>query len=78
MYVLVVLCELIDIGTHLQIHIDGTLPGVDASLEHPHLVQCPHVYSFLLGQVTLDTFLTGCLFWQNPDLIFLYHYCIID
>ena len=73
MNILVVLRKLIDIGTHLQVHEDGTLAGVDASLQHSHLIQCSHIQSFLLGEITLDAFLACCLFGQNSYLILLNH-----
>ena len=77
--ILVVLRKLIDVSTHLQIDEDGTLACIDASLQHTHLVQSSDIQAFLLGEITLDAFLTSCLFGQNPDLVFLNHIlCILN
>ena len=73
MHILIVLWIFVDVGTHLQIDEDGALAGVDAAFEHTHLVEGSHVESLLLGEVALDAFLAGCLFWQNSYLIFLNH-----
>ena len=37
---------LIDIGTHLEIDEDGTLTGIDAAFQHPHMTEGTHVKSF--------------------------------
>ena len=73
MHKLVVLRKLVDIGAYLQVNEDGTLAGIDAAFQYTHLIQGSHIQSLLLGQIVLDAFLVGCLFWQNSNLIFLYH-----
>ena len=73
MHILVVLRIFVDVGTHLQIDENGALAGVDAALQYAHLVQGSYIQPLLLGEIALDAFLAGCLFWQNSYLIFLNH-----
>ena len=73
MDILIILRHLIDIGTYLQIHKNGTLAGINTAFQYPHLIQGSYIQPFFLSQITLDAFLIGSLFWQNSNLIFLNH-----
>ena len=73
MDILIILRHLIDIGTYLQIHENGTLAGINTAFQYTHLIQGSCIQSFFFSQIALDTLFIGCLLWQNSNLIFLNH-----
>ena len=75
MYEFLVLWKLIDIYTHFQIDKDLPLTRIYTTLQHPHLMECANVKTFLLSYILLDIIFCVGHLGQYTNLIFLCHIC---
>ena len=72
-HILVLLGLFVDVGTHLQVDIDGALAGIDAAAQDADSRQRPHVEAILVGQPCLQGLLVGSHLRQHAYLILLCH-----
>ena len=69
------LWKLIDIYTHFQIDKNLPLTRIYITLQHPHLMECANVKTFLLSYILLDILFCVGHLGQYTNLIFLCHIC---
>ena len=63
----------VHIHSHLQVHVNGALPGIYRPFEHPDMLDGAHVDAFLTTHILCDAFLVKALLRQHTQLIFIYH-----
>ena len=69
----VLLGLLVDVTSHFQIDEDSPLTRIDATLQHTHSRQRPHVKTILVSQECPQCTLITCHMRLNPDLVFVNH-----
>ena len=63
----------VHVHTHLQVHVDGALAGIDALSQHPDVLDASCVNALLVRHIVRQQFRLGRHLWQHSQLVFLYH-----
>ena len=66
-----VLRKFVDVEPYFQVHINGSLAGIDAPLQYTDGLDGACIETFVLTDEQLDTLFIGCLLGQNSYLMFL-------